>query len=83
MTNNAFVTRQLVTSIDALKDNVREAIGEIQLQRIDNVLKNFADRVAWPAKAVIWMKLFSIIKRILPYLQMKKEIWENIQQFFF
>ena len=27
-------------TIDALKDNIREAIGEIQLQAIDNVLKN-------------------------------------------
>ena len=25
---------------DALKDNIREAIGEIQLHTIDNVLKN-------------------------------------------
>ena len=30
---------KLVT-IDALKDNIREAIGEIQLHTIDNVLKN-------------------------------------------
>ena len=27
-------------SIDALKDNIRESIGEIQLQTIYNVLKN-------------------------------------------
>ena len=27
-------------TIDALKDNIREAIGEIQLNIIDNVLKN-------------------------------------------
>ena len=27
-------------TIDALKDNIREAIGEIQLNTIDNVLKN-------------------------------------------
>ena len=26
--------------IDALKDSIREPIGEIQLQTIDNVLKN-------------------------------------------
>ena len=31
--------------IDALKDNIREAIGEIQLHTIDNVLKNWTDRV--------------------------------------
>ena len=40
-------------TIDALKDNIREAIGEIQLHTID----------AWPVEAVIWMKLFSIINR--------------------
>ena len=27
-------------TIDALKNNIREAIGEIQLHTIDNVLKN-------------------------------------------
>ena len=27
-------------TIDALKDNIREAIGEIQLRTIDNVLRN-------------------------------------------
>ena len=39
------------------KDNIREAIGEIQLHTIVNVLKN------WPAEAAIWMKLFSIINQ--------------------
>ena len=32
-------------TIDALKDNIREAIDEIQLHIIDNVLKNWNDRV--------------------------------------
>ena len=32
-------------AIDALKDNIREAIGEIQLHAIDNVLKNWTDRI--------------------------------------
>ena len=32
-------------AIEALKDNIREAIGEIQLSTIDNVLKNWTDRV--------------------------------------
>ena len=32
-------------TIDALKDNIREAIGEIQLHTIDNVLKNWIDHV--------------------------------------
>ena len=39
--------------IDTLKDNICEAIDEIQLHTIDNVLKNWRDRVgysAWPAK---------------------------------
>ena len=31
--------------IDALKDNIREAIGEIQPHTIDNVLKNWSHRV--------------------------------------
>ena len=34
-------------TIDALKDNIREAIGEIQLQIIDNVLKSWTDRVGY------------------------------------
>ena len=32
---------------DALKDNIREAVGEIQLHTIDNVLKNWTDRVGY------------------------------------
>ena len=34
-------------AIDASKDNIREAIIEIQLQTIDNVLKNWTDRVGY------------------------------------
>ena len=34
-------------TIDALKDNIRKAIGEIQLHTIDNVLKNWIDRVGY------------------------------------
>ena len=34
-------------TIDALKDNIREAIGEIQLHTIDNVLKNWTDCVGY------------------------------------
>ena len=33
--------------IDVLKDNICEAIGEIQLQTIDNMLKNWTDRVGY------------------------------------
>ena len=32
-------------TIDALKNNIREAIVELQLHTIDNVLKNWTDRV--------------------------------------
>ena len=34
-------------TIDALKDNIREVIGEIQLHTIDNVHKNWTDRVGY------------------------------------
>ena len=33
-------------TIDALKDNIREAIGEIQMHPIDNVLKNWTEKLA-------------------------------------
>ena len=32
-------------TIDALKDNICETIGEIQLHTFDNVLKNCSDRI--------------------------------------
>ena len=34
-------------TIDSLKDNIREAICEIQLHTIDNVVKNWTDRVGY------------------------------------
>ena len=34
-------------TIDALKDNIHEAIGEKQLHTTDNVLKNLTDRVGY------------------------------------
>ena len=34
-------------TIDALKENIREAIGEKQQHTIDNVLKNWNDRVGY------------------------------------
>ena len=34
-------------TIDALKDNIREAIDEIQLHTIDNVLKNLTVRLGY------------------------------------
>ena len=41
------VTPSKPETIDALKDNICEAIGEIQLHRIDNVLKNWTDSVGY------------------------------------
>ena len=34
-------------AIGTLKDNIREAISEIQLHTIDNVLKNWTDRLGY------------------------------------
>ena len=34
-------------TIDALKENIRKTIGEIQLRTIDNVLKNWTDGVCY------------------------------------
>ena len=42
-------------TIDALTDNIRETIDEIQLHTIDNVLKNWTDRVhAQPRRPFEW-----------------------------
>ena len=46
-------------TIDALKDNIRKALGEIQLHTIDNGLKNWIEKME--NRAAILMKLFSII----------------------
>ena len=34
-------------TIDALKDNICEAVGEIQFHTIDNVFKNWTNRVGY------------------------------------
>ena len=34
-------------TIEALKDNIREAVGKIQLHTIDNVLKDWTDRIGY------------------------------------
>ena len=34
-------------TIDALKDNIREVVGEIQPHTTDNVLKNWTNRVGY------------------------------------
>ena len=41
-------------TIDALKNNIREAISEIQLHTIDNVLKNLTDRVGSHLNKIIF-----------------------------
>ena len=64
-----------------LKDNIFEAIAEIQLRTIDNVLKNWNDRVGY-CMASRGSHLNEIIFHYYPeglYFQIKKEIWENIQ----
>ena len=63
-------------TIDALKDNIHETIGEIQLHIIDNVLKNWTDRVGY--RMVSQGNHFNeIIFHYKPeglYFQIKKEI---------
>ena len=52
-------------TIDALKDNTREALVKysctqsIMCLKIESIVKV----TAWPAESAIWMKLFSIIRR--------------------
>ena len=63
-------------AIDALMDNIREAVGQIQLDTIDNVLKNWTDRVAY-CMASRGRNLNEIIFHYKPeglYFQIKKEI---------
>ena len=52
-------------TIDALKDNIREAIAEIQLHTIYNMLKNLTDRVGYCTEGITLQeitrpKLFSL-----------------------
>ena len=47
-------------TIDALKDNIREAIGEIQMHTIDNVLKNWTVHIGY---CMANQQLNSIINR--------------------
>ena len=37
-------------TIDSLKENIRKAIGEIQPHTMDNVLKNWTDRVGYASR---------------------------------
>ena len=47
MPSEISVTPTSLETIDAVKDNIREDIGEIQQHTIDNVLKNWIDRVGY------------------------------------
>ena len=60
-------------TIDALKDNICKAIGEITLHTIDNVLKNWTDRVGYHLNEIIFH-----YKPERLYFQLKIEIWENV-----
>ena len=71
-------------TIDILKDNIRVAIGEIQLHTIGNMLTNWTDRVGYSMTSR-GSHLNEIIFHYLAeglYFQRKKEILENIQEFF-
>ena len=61
-------------TIDALKDNIREAIGEIQLHTIDNVLDNWNDCVGY-CMASRGSHLNEIIFNFLLFEKMCKDIW--------
>ena len=68
-------------TIDAIKDKIRKAIVGIQLHTIDNVLKNWIDRVGY-RMASRGSRLNESIFHYYPdglYFQIKTEIWENIQ----
>ena len=63
-------------TVDALKDNIREAIGEIQLHTTDNVLKNWTDGVSYcmANRGSHWNKIIFHNKLKQLYFQVKKEI---------
>ena len=63
-------------TIDALKDNIREAIGDIQLQTIDNVLKN-----GQPRQPFEWNYFTLLTGRIV--LSNKKRNLRKYSVFFF
>ena len=72
-------------TIDALKDNIREAISEIQLHTIDNVLKSWTDRVSY-CMASRRSHLNEIIFHYYPeglYSQIKKKKFREIFSRFF
>ena len=69
----------------ALKNNIPKAIGEIQLHTIDNVLKNWTDRVDY-STASRGSHMDEIIFHYQPeglYFQIKKEILRKYSVVFF
>ena len=65
--NNSYTEKP--QTIDALKDNIREAIGEIQLHTINNVLRNYTDRVGYcMASRGCHFKEFDLIFFILRFV---------------
>ena len=64
-------------TIDVLKDSIREAIGEIQLHTIDNMLKNWTNRGGYcmAKKKVIWRTLY---KKIIAMKIFKKICLDNV-----
>ena len=72
-------------AIDALKDNIHEAIGEIQLHTINNVLKNWTNRVGHavgqPRQPFEWNYFPLLTERIV--LSNKKKKFEKIFRSFF
>ena len=71
-------------TINAVKDNIREAIKEIQLHTIDNVLKNRLYRLLYgqPRQPFEW-NYFPLLTGRIVLSNEKKVIWENIQCSFF
>ena len=68
--------------IDVLRDNIREAIGEIQQHTIDNVLKNL-DRscrlLHGQSRQPFEWNYYPLLTGRIVLSNKKKEIWENIQ----
>ena len=61
-------------TIDALKDNIREAIGELQLHTIDNVLKNWTDWLGYcmASRRSHMNEIICHYKQEVLYFQIKK-----------
>ena len=73
-------------TIDALKDNIREAIGEKQLHTIDNVLKNWPEREGYCMASqgrhlneIKFEKKFKkIFSNFFKHFQKTKGIWRTL-----